>query len=632
MVIDSKQDLPQYTKDSGSESDSDSSNNFIVGSPSIPSSKSATVVLNSEEYEDDEGDDLNGLDAELIDNITYEGDEDETMFVGLKEKQKLHLSGVFRLQVVKGGIVYNNVHYNASREILTFWHPLSQSIPTIDFSHFAGWQDTIFLPRNNRFKIKDEEFKSFPCVLRIFNSDHTGLLEAGHLYRDVNYLWKPKEPYFPLNERTTYHLLHESDRIQSLSVPGYWSTPLEKLYLSHKNAAYDTRIMVIGGKNSGKSTFLRLLLEKFTQDIRDSTTSQEELVYLDLDPGQPEYSLPDSISLNKILSSPISLGQHLCQGSNFQTLLQFYAGSSSPQDEPTSYLNCADKLIDHLEEQAFFGTSLLNLPGWIKGFGMQILNHIIRKYKPTHLLFLETANSKRHLDELTIPQSFSTSLRDAYAPEVVRVPAHSLNHTLSSRFHASQLRTFKILALFHKITQFDYDFAPLLKSAPLQISYGKGKSGIKGIQFPMEFQNLNPQDIKSALEGTVIGIYTYSGEDSLEVKSLNTFPILQSCTSSSKNFITLGLIHSIDTSQQIMNIYVPPCHTQILDKQPEDAQWIIVRNKTETPFCDFLPSPRTITWDDNIQIPFATFERRKKLEHVWKVRKNVMRRGQFMKR
>lgn len=53
MVIDSKQDLPQYTKDSGSESDSDSSNNFIVGSPSILSSKSATVVLNSEEYEDD---------------------------------------------------------------------------------------------------------------------------------------------------------------------------------------------------------------------------------------------------------------------------------------------------------------------------------------------------------------------------------------------------------------------------------------------------------------------------------------------------------------------------------------------------------------------------------------------------
>lgn len=80
-----------------------------------------------------EGDDLNGLDAELIDNITYEGDEDETMFVGLKEKQKLHLSGVFRLQVVKGGIVYNNVHYNASREILTFWHPLSQSIPTNSF-------------------------------------------------------------------------------------------------------------------------------------------------------------------------------------------------------------------------------------------------------------------------------------------------------------------------------------------------------------------------------------------------------------------------------------------------------------------------------------------------------------------
>ncbi|CAI4045604.1 polynucleotide 5'-hydroxyl-kinase SKDI_12G0230 [Saccharomyces kudriavzevii IFO 1802] len=632
MVTNSKQDLPRYSKGSGSDSgsDSDSSSSSKVQFSLTPSSKSATVVLNSEEYEDDDA--VDDLDKELANNIFYTGDEDETMFVGLKERQKLHLSGVFRLQIVKGGIVYNNVHYNASKEILNFWHPLSQSIPTIDFSHFAGWQDTIFMPRNNRFNIKGEEFKPFPCVLRVFNSNHKGLLEVGHLYRDVNYLWKPKESYFPPNERATYHLLHESDDVQSLSVPRYWSTPLEKLYLNHKTATYDTRIMVLGGKNSGKSTLLRLLLEKFTQDMRDSTTNQEELIYLDLDPGQPEYSLPDSISLNKIIPEPIALGQHLCQSSNFQTLLQFYIGSSSPQDEPSSYLNYVDNLIDYLEEHVFFGTSLLNLPGWIKGFGMQILNHVIRKYKPTHLVFLETANSKRHLDELLIPQNFSTSLRDSYVPDVVRIPAHNLNSTSPARFHASQLRTLKVLALFHKLNQFDYDFAPLLKSAPLQISYGNDKGGIGGIQFPMEFRNLNPQDIRSSLEGTVIGIHAYFRENLLDVKNLDTFPILQSCTPSIKNFITLGLIHSIDTSQQIMNIYVPPFHSQNLDKQSQDIQWIIVRNKTETPFCDLLPSPRTITWDASIQIPFATFERRKKLEHVWKVRKNVMRRGQFMKR
>lgn len=100
MVTDSKQDLPQYSKDSDSDSDSSSSSN--LSSLFTSSSKSATVVLNSEEYDDDDDDDVTGLDNELADNISYVGDEDETVLVGLKERQKLHLSGAFRLQIVKG--------------------------------------------------------------------------------------------------------------------------------------------------------------------------------------------------------------------------------------------------------------------------------------------------------------------------------------------------------------------------------------------------------------------------------------------------------------------------------------------------------------------------------------------------
>ncbi len=60
--------------------------------------------------------------------------------------------------------------------------------------------------------------------------------------------------------------------------------------------------MICGPKNSGKSTFMRILTNKILTDTRleelnDEETTEEGVILLDLDPGQPEFVPPGQLSL-----------------------------------------------------------------------------------------------------------------------------------------------------------------------------------------------------------------------------------------------------------------------------------------------------------------------------------------------
>lgn len=618
-------DVPKYVADDSSDSDDS------VGTiASIVSSKEVTVSVDVEEYDDDDDDDEAHTKPEheflaiQNENVHLIEAERDGILVGLKEKQLIYIAGVFMLQVVKGGIIYNNVHYNASSDQFNVWHPLCNSIPAVQSSYFAGWEEAYHIGKKNKTLVV-EDLKDYPCVIKIQNAPVEGLKKAGALFPDVKYLWSPRDGtrLSFTSKACTYFILREQiDSFTPLVISNEWSSEIESLTVAHKSSLYDTRMLVIGGKNSGKSTFLRLLLENFLYSGQKQNL-EDEIMYLDLDPGQPEYCDPDCISLSPVSRGSNVLGRHLGQPL-FKTLKQCYLGSNSAQEVPSLYLNYVDELIDELDKVDHMGTSLVNLPGWVKGFGLNIMNHIISKYKPTHVVVLESKASRRHLNEINLDLTFETQARSAYSPIIAKVTGASTNPD-EFRFQAHQIRTFKTLSYFHTTEKTEvgvkYDFLPLLNRAPHQISFGS--SGIRAIQLPEEFLDLHKDDLKTTLEGTVVALFTCEGNADIVDNSFTITSIAQE----GLDFKSLALIHSIDVENSFMNLFIPEFKLEKV-KTNSHKKWIMVRARSETPLSEIYPIDNAFGDD---RVPYISREQRKKHEHVWKVRKNVMRRGHHLK-
>lgn len=600
----------------------------------------------SEEYESDTFDGVSQVDSSLFvptSNVFLSKYEDEIL-VGLHDKQEIFVSGIFDMEILKGGIKYNNIYHSSERKSdLTFVHPLSSSIPGIQSSHYDGWQEKFnSQPILDKFKACDKPtIDSFICIIKLTNSKSiVGLQEISLLYTDMKYLWKPrdykqfdnsvmKKLNFAILPRTVNNFI-------PLEISKDWLQIIDKLTLFHKNSQYDMRTLIIGGKNTGKSTLLRLLMEKLITD-------NETLQYLDLDPGQPEISDPECLSISQF--------DHLnCLGSNWgkmniQILKQFYLGVNSPQENPTEYFSLIDQLMTYFEQQNFPGSSFVNLPGWIKGFGVNIMNYVIRKYKPTHIILLTPDNISPLSTELDIPTNFESQLRDSYEPEIINLRSY---HQQSSpfyngsiryhqlKFQPTQLRTIKTLISMHTVKRLEnyveFDFTPFLIQKPLQISFGR-LNGIKGFRFFEEFANLHMDDIKIALEGTIVGLHIYMGDISKLTTLNGIYPMIQDGWSIDDiDYVTTLLIHSIDEKNQILNVYLPPYKVKELQTMfDQETNWVLVRGKTETPLCELMPPNNLLDNNNFTNIPYITKERRKKYEYVWKVRKNVQRRGHFMK-
>ena len=665
-------ELPKYESIKSDSENDDSDTNSSNSSTFL--SRESTVKADIEDYEsdgDNDGPELTGdgfgspiFIPILNGNVFKIPNDTESIYIGLKEKQQLFISGIFDLQILKGGIVYNNIHYNASnKQTLNFWHPMSGSIPSIVSSFYAGWNEPEFYKKHiaDVSSLNDDDFV---CIIKVSNNKKfSGITDVYKLHSDLNFLWKPKtqsiynngSSNIIMNSEMTFTILNiNKDVFTPLIISSQWKNVLERLYFDHKNSDLDTRIMVIGGKNSGKSTFLRLLTERILNTDSKKTSDlieNDKLVwYLDLDPGQPEYSNPECVSLGQIknIKNVITLGTTFGQ-CGYTFLKQHFLGVNSPQENPELYLSLIDDIFDYFEEQYFTGTSLLNLPGWIKGFGISIINHVIEKYKPTHILMLDHAN-RSNFEEICIPTNFSSNLRETYSPNIIKLSPHQNFETDSDsynqlKFQSSQLRIFRMLLLFHKQFQknpeyFEFNFKPLLSCAPLQISIDE-ESCIKGIYFMEEFQQLHKDDIKNCLETCIVGIhkYIYNNDESKELKKITElhgiYPLIKG-KRDPKNFqyVTIGLIHSIDEGEKVINMYVPEIYSNILKNDTDDSQWVIARGKTETPMCELYPSKKYINeyfHGGEQEIPYISTRRAKKHEHVWKVRKNIQRRGHFMK-
>ncbi|SCV04231.1 LAME_0H16798g1_1 [Lachancea meyersii CBS 8951] len=640
---------PQYhddIEDDDSISSDTSSNEPEVLGGQNPEALSSTGPASEydEDVEDDDEVPVHSLDQEgtsahkwelfrLDSGINYIplNDDADRVILGLKQGQDVMIAGSFQLQILKGGIKFNDVHYNASQSPISIWHPSCSSMSPISSSFYAGWNERTFITSEvSKTRMNQQNFE---CILLISNRC-TGLLDIAKLDYVFRNLWVSREyfssQHIKSSRSSTFVVLsHETMRdpssVSTLNISRSWSNKLAELSLFHQRNSHDMRIMVLGGKNSGKSTFLRLLLQKL---LHVDNEDDESLFYLDIDPGQTEFSRPECISLSGI-QKDLELGNPLGQ-SKIVPISERYLGTNNPSVFPTQYLAEVSELIDLFTGYAHMGTTLLNVPGWVKGFGIQIMNSVIRRFKPTHILLLGSeAKTQSLLSELQIDPTFSTPLRENYEPEIDFLDGYhgtTTTFSLKAKIQPHHLRQFRLLSYFHRLRRpskvIEYDFTPLIKKAPLRVSFGS-LAPVKAFKLESIGNNWTDANIKDVLEGTVVGVYKTS--DKLVVDTKNSFPILKENVN--EEFFGLGLIHSIDIQGAYLNIYLP--FSRDADRlKVSKSKFIIKRCKTEAPVCELYPQDGTLQNErGNLEMPFVSFRKPKKYEYVWKVRRNIQRRG-----
>lgn len=235
------------------------------------------------------------------------------------------------------------------------------------------------------------------------------------------------------------------------------------------------RIFVCGPKSAGKSTFSRLLTNRLVTRQGGTLTG---IVCLDLDPGQPEYGLPGTISLVHVTKANLSppFTRAGCNHDSFRIVRCHAIASVSPAADPDLYRSCAINLYQTYCDELAPLPLIINTPGWILGTGLELLSEMIELTASDEVIYMSEEGPSETIDALR------ASTRNTFTT----LP--SQQSELSSRTTV-HFRSMQSMCYFHRqFTKLDgndsrpvWNTSPLTAVTPLQVRYEGKDCGIDGV-------------------------------------------------------------------------------------------------------------------------------------------------------
>ncbi|KAI1173792.1 hypothetical protein F4777DRAFT_421830 [Nemania sp. FL0916] len=316
--------------------------------------------------------------------------------------------------------------------------------------------------------------------------------------------------------RETFRILYTSEDVpkravlQDLKSPPEWNRETATLIASRDSTP--SSIMITGPKSSGKSTFGRLLTNRFLTGTQANAKrpSNRGVVVLDLDPGQPEYCCAGQIAL-LLITKPV-ISPSFCRPldiSSIRTIRSHALASLSPASDPELYIEMALDLIAHYRNAFRIYPVIINMPGWIQGTGLDLLVSLIGELRPSDVIYMSRmgpADTVEALEEACRTTRFST------------LPSQPSHSTLRTALH---LRSMQTMAYFHAEpisqhndgTHTDWFQKPLTAMAPWLVHFRGLNRGIFGI-LCYDFQT-QPDLVADAINGTILA--------AVEVESAKAF-------------------------------------------------------------------------------------------------------------
>lgn len=357
-----------------------------------------------------------------------------------------------------------------------------------------------------------------------------------------------------------------------------------------------------GPKSAGKSTFAKILTNRLVTrrlKVPGSTTAQEPqgVAVLDLDPGQPEYALPGTLSLVHVtrpnLSPPFTRASF--GSSSFRVLRCHSLASVTPASDPDCYRECVTDL--HREYKKALGhlPLVVNTPGWILGTGLELLDNIISHTSPNEVVYMSEEGPGETVDVLQAATKhvFST-LPSQTAEFTARTGAHLRAMQTMSYFHSKAVDEFQVKEQRGQ----RWNPSPLTTVIPWRVKYTGLYSGIAGV-LSYDYQS-PPELLADTINGTVLaaveiedpkayrGLLQPGSTTPRVSRTPEGIPLIQNLDDSTldpRYSQTIGLVfvRGIDVAKQSFQLITPIPSQKVQDIRKLGRQIVLVHGKFDTP-------------------------------------------------
>lgn len=251
-------------------------------------------------------------------------------------------------------------------------------------------------------------------VLLQRNSGAQNMLDtfAKHMAENVYPLLNATNRPHYASEYVLNCLIQAADGRQALQVPTVWT----KLALQPRS-----RWMVTGGKGVGKSTLLRYLLNRHLERF-------PRMLLIDLDIGQPELFLPQTVSCSVVDGPLLGPGFFL----NRQPDRAYVVGHVNVVMCAEQYMRAARQLLAYCRSNESYAEMpwLVNTMGYNKGFGLELMALLVDCVQPTNLVQIASAKIINNFDVPLTREALAQVVPIIYTADEHKVSGKLSNYAL----------------------------------------------------------------------------------------------------------------------------------------------------------------------------------------------------------